>query len=59
MDMQTGAVDSIGLPRQNFAVLALQRKVFSRSNIGFLWVNKQSLNYDPTKDSTHPELHDL
>src|ERR1700712_5335760 len=36
MDMQTGTLDSIGLPKQNYAVLALQRKVFSRSNIGFL-----------------------
>jgi hypothetical protein len=53
MDMQTDAVDSIGLPQQNFAVLALQRKIFSRSNIGFLWVNKQSINYDPGKDTTH------
>lgn len=54
MDMQTSAVDSIGLPQQNFAVLALQRKVFARSNIGFLMVNKQSVSYDPLKDSTHP-----
>jgi Domain of unknown function (DUF5916)/Carbohydrate family 9 binding domain-like len=53
MDMQTGVVDSIGLPVQNYAVLALQRKVFSRSNIGFLWVNKQSIDYDPMKDSVH------
>jgi hypothetical protein len=55
MDMQTGTVDSIGLPQQNFAVLALQRKVFSRSNIGFLWVNKQSIAYQPGKDSTYPQ----
>ncbi len=55
MDMQTGTVDSIGLPQQNFAVLALQRKVFARSNIGFLWVNKQSIDYDPMKDSTHAQ----
>ncbi len=54
MDMQTGTVDSIGLPQQNFAVLALQRKIFSRSNIGFLWVNKQSIDYDPMKDTSHP-----
>ena len=54
MDMQTGSVDSIGLPRQNFAVLALQRKVFARSNIGFLFVNKQSLAYQPGKDTTLP-----
>jgi Domain of unknown function (DUF5916)/Carbohydrate family 9 binding domain-like len=55
MDMQTGTVDSIGLPQQNFAVLALQRKVFARSNIGFLWVNKQSIDYNPMKDSTYPQ----
>jgi hypothetical protein len=53
--MQTGTVDSIGLPQQNFAVLALQRKIFSRSNIGFLFVNKESINYDPLKDTTHPD----
>ena len=46
MNMQTGEVDSNGLPPQNFTVLALQRKVFSRSNIGFIFINKQSINYD-------------
>ncbi len=54
MDMQTGTVDSIGLPQENYAVIALQRKIFSRSNIGFLLVNKQSIDYDPMKDTTHP-----
>ncbi|WP_198044993.1 carbohydrate binding family 9 domain-containing protein [Spirosoma montaniterrae] len=47
MDMQTGRVDEQGLPAQNFAVLALQRRVFARSNVGVLFVNKQSLNYRP------------
>jgi Domain of unknown function (DUF5916) len=47
MDMQTGKVDSMELPAQNFAVIALQRRVFARSNIGFLFVNKQSVNYHP------------
>ena len=56
MDMQTRHDDETGLPTQNFAVLALQRRVFSRSNIRFMFVNKQSLNYDPEKeDSTKPE----
>lgn len=58
MDMQTGKVDDIGLPQQNFAVLSLQRRVFSRSNIGFLMVNKQSMNYDPSKDSSKPVYND-
>src|SRR6187200_2350 len=34
MDIQTGKVEEDYLPRQNFAVIALQRKVFARSNIG-------------------------
>jgi hypothetical protein len=54
LDMQTGKVDSIGLPQQNFSVIALQRKIFARSNIGFIFINKQSLHYQPGKDSTHP-----
>jgi hypothetical protein len=51
MDMLTDKGEK-GLPKQNFSVFALQRKVFSRSNIGFLFVNKSSLNYqyDATKN---------
>jgi len=52
MDMQTKSVDSTGLPAQNFSVVAVQRKIFARSNIRLLFVNKQSLNYEPGKDST-------
>ncbi len=49
LDMQTGAVPETGLPTQNFAVLALQRRVFARSNIGMLFVNKESIGYqEPT-----------
>ncbi|WP_232064679.1 carbohydrate binding family 9 domain-containing protein [Rhodocytophaga rosea] len=54
MDMQTGKVGDIGLPAQNFAVVALQRRVFARSNIGILMVNKESLNYTSRTDSTKP-----
>ena len=46
MDMQTGRVEDLALPAQNFAVMALQRRVFSRSNVGVLFVNKQSIGYD-------------
>jgi hypothetical protein len=42
MDMQTGIRDSI--PASNFGVLAIQRKVFQRSNIGAFIVNKQVTN---------------
>lgn len=54
MDMQTGAVDKDALPAQNFAVMALQRRVFARSNIGMLVINKESLNYNPSEITTGP-----
>ena len=47
MNTQTGRVDAIGLPAQNFAVAAVQRRVFARSSIGLLAVSKESLNYQP------------
>ncbi|MBL0741763.1 carbohydrate binding family 9 domain-containing protein [Chryseolinea lacunae] len=54
MDMQTAEVESSHLPRQNFAVMALQRRVFSRSNIGVIFINKSSLNYQPSDDPAIP-----
>src|SRR5688500_3768799 len=47
MDIQTDRVDDDArfLPAQNFAVLALQRRVFARSNIGAIIINKESLAY--------------
>ncbi len=45
-------MDSTGLPAQNFVVIALQRKIFARSNIGFLFINKQSVKYQPGLDSS-------
>jgi hypothetical protein len=52
MNMQTSEKRSLGLPSQNYSVGVVQRQIFSRSNIGFVFVNKQSLglgNYDNTK----------
>jgi hypothetical protein len=54
MNIQTGKVREIYLPRQNFTVVALQRRVFSRSNIGLIFIDKESLNYDPSDDPTIP-----
>ncbi|GAC1530463.1 MAG: hypothetical protein NVS3B15_09330 [Sediminibacterium sp.] len=51
LDMQTQQVQETALPEQNFAVLSLQRKVFKRSNIGFIYVDKESVNYHPANDS--------
>ena len=47
MHMQTDDVEQTDLPRQNFTVAALQRRVGVRSNVGLLMVNKQSMNYTP------------
>lgn len=52
MNIQTGKVDSVTLPAQNFSVISFQRQVFSRSNISAMVINKQSVNYHPENDST-------
>ncbi len=57
MDMQTGAADDAGLPPQNFAVFALQRRVFSRSNLGVLLVNKESPSYQPAGMPATPSTY--
>jgi len=54
MNMQTGTVEESALPSQNFTVMALQRLVGARSNIGAIFVNKQSLNYNPDPNSEQP-----
>lgn len=57
MDMQTKKQDETGLPAQNFSVIALQRKVFARSNFRLLFVNKQSLNYEWDSSKTQYSLY--
>jgi hypothetical protein len=39
MNMTTGKEDS--LPARNYTVLSVQKKVFARSNFGFIFVNKE------------------
>lgn len=55
MNMQTGKVSAIGTPRQNYSVLALQRRVFARSNIGIILVDRETMNYgslsEPSKQA--------
>jgi len=43
MNMQTAAIDSINEPANNFTVVSLQQKVFSRSNIGVIFTNKDAV----------------
>ncbi|MFT3704032.1 MAG: DUF5916 domain-containing protein [Agriterribacter sp.] len=51
MDMRTAKVNESDLPAQNFAVLSLQRKVFKRSNIGMIYIDKLALNYHPSSNT--------
>ncbi len=43
MNMQTERVASSLTPSQNYTVMALQRKVFARSNVGILIVNRDQI----------------
>jgi hypothetical protein len=46
MNIQTGSIDSVNRPAQNFSALVLQQKVFKRSSIGLMFLNKESLNFN-------------
>ncbi len=54
MDIQTRSEKTTALPAQNFSVVALQRKVFARSNIGIIFINKESVNYRPDTGAGKP-----
>ncbi len=42
LNMQTAKNEDQGIPSANFSVAAVQRKVFSRSNVSFIFVNKET-----------------
>lgn len=42
LSMQAGRDASIGLPTYNYSMVSLQQKVFSRSNVNFFAINKQT-----------------
>ncbi len=44
LDMQTAAQKDNDLPSYNYFVGALEQRVFDRSNVGFIMVNKQAIN---------------
>jgi hypothetical protein len=44
MNMQTATDDSRGIAGKNFTVAALQKKVFSRSNVGLILIDRETLN---------------
>jgi hypothetical protein len=57
MNMQTATDDAAGIVGKNFTVLALQRKVFERSNIGLIYVNKESLALDEYQQLFDPTAY--
>jgi len=46
LNTQTQKDNSLGLPDQNYTVAVVQRQIFERSNIDFVFINKQSLGLD-------------
>ncbi|MCE7039778.1 carbohydrate binding family 9 domain-containing protein [Dyadobacter sp. CY312] len=48
LDVQTASQDST--PKNNYAVFALQRQLFARSNVRFLFVNRDAINYSHEKN---------
>jgi hypothetical protein len=42
LSVQAAQEKSIGLPSVNYSVATLQQKIWSRSNIGFIFINKQA-----------------
>lgn len=57
MNVQSAKQEEDGLPIQNFTVASIQRKVFSRSNIGMFLINKQAIG-SAGNDSTKPAFND-
>lgn len=53
LNMQAAEDDEINLPSINYTVGAVQRKVFGRSNVGAIFVNKQTFE-DYAKNDTTP-----
>ncbi|MEY4539092.1 MAG: hypothetical protein RLZZ306_849 [Bacteroidota bacterium] len=50
LTMQTDSQKDSNLPSSNYLVTAIQRRVFSRSNIGFIFTTKQNWLFDTLKN---------
>lgn len=48
LDVQTASQDTV--PKNNYSVFALQRQVFGRSNVRFMFVNRDAVGYNPEKN---------
>lgn len=54
LSMNTGEDKTIGLPSYNYSVATMQQKLFTRSNVSFIFVNKQAFQPESEYDS---EVH--
>ncbi|MDC0486364.1 carbohydrate binding family 9 domain-containing protein [Flavobacteriaceae bacterium] len=52
MDIQTRQDEGLNLAAENFGVVTLQRKVFDRSNLSVIFVNKQAINLNNDQNNT-------
>lgn len=52
MDIQTRQDEGLNLAAENFGVATLQRKVFDRSNLSVIFVNKQAINLNNDQNNT-------
>jgi hypothetical protein len=46
------AVNSRGYPSENYTVIALQQKIFSSSNVGMIFTNREAFGTDSTKNTS-------
>jgi hypothetical protein len=57
MNMQTATDEEAGISGKNFTVMALQKKVFTRSNIGLIYVDRESLALDEFQQLFDPTAY--
>ncbi|WP_338220357.1 DUF5916 domain-containing protein [Algoriphagus sp. oki45] len=57
MNMQTATDEDAGIAGKNFSVLAVQRKVWTRSNIGLIFVDRESLAVDEFQQLFDPNAY--
>ena len=49
LNMQTAKSDKAGLPGFNYTVATLQQKIFARSNLGIIFVDKEALTNEESE----------
>lgn len=57
MNMQTATDDELGILGKNYTVMALQKKVFTRSNIGLIYVDRETLGQEGSPSFFDPNAY--